>query len=214
MRKFFLSALLLASLFLLFCYVDVIPLPLRFAEQVSTAPARAFSTSSWEKAKRKAQAIRSFAVSNGYDSQYCFLVDMSIHSGKNRFFVYRLDRDSIEYSGLVTHGSGSDNQTGAKTYSNRPNSHCTSLGRYKIGHSYMGKFGLAYKLHGLDAGNSMALQRFVVLHGHGCVPDGEVYPQTICLSFGCPTVSPAFLTRLQGIIDQRDQPVLLWIYDQ
>ena len=77
--------MLLASLFLLFCYVDVIPLPLRFAEQASTAPARAYSTSSWEKAKRKAQAIRSFAVSNGYDSQYCFLVDMSIHSGKNRF---------------------------------------------------------------------------------------------------------------------------------
>lgn len=214
MRYFFLSALLLTSLFLLLCYVDVIPLPHRIAEQARAAPVKAYSTSSWEKAKRKAQAIRSFAASNGYDSQYCFLVDMSIHSGKNRFFVYRLDRDSIEYSGLVTHGSGSDNQNGAKTYSNRPNSHCTSLGRYKIGHSYMGKFGLAYKLYGLDAGNSMALQRFVVLHGHECVPDGEVYPLTICLSLGCPTVSPAFLTRLQGIIDQRNQPVLIWIYDQ
>ncbi len=152
-------------------------------------------------------------ISTGqYCRQFCFMIDMGMASGKKRFFVYNLEKDSIEMSGLVTHGSGSDRSGEAHFFSNRPGSNCTSLGRYRIGNSYEGKFGLAYKLYGLDPANSRAFDRFVVLHAHPCVPNDEVYPFPICLSLGCPTVSVDFLQILKKYIDKAEKPVILQLY--
>jgi hypothetical protein len=161
---------------------------------------------------QKALLAKDYVAGHGFNEKYCFLMDMRIASGKNRFFVYNLDKDSVEVAGLVAHGSGIGNDSGTPTFSNTPNSYCTSLGRYKIGNSYNGKFGLAYKLYGLDKTNSRAFDRFVVLHAHDCVPTGEVAPSPICESWGCPTVAPAFLTRLKKYLDRSEEPVLLWIY--
>jgi hypothetical protein len=161
--------------------------------------------------KQKAEDMTMFAKDNGYNTQYCFMVDMKIESGKKRFFVYNLLKDSVELSGLVTHGSGKTN-TGKIQFSNTANSLCTSVGKYKIGNSYTGKFGLAFKLYGLDETNSNALNRFVVLHAHSCVPNAETAPFPICESWGCPTVAPAFLGELKKYIEQSDNPVLLKIY--
>lgn len=152
-----------------------------------------------------------YAKANGCNTQYCFLVDMKVASGKKRFFVYNLQKDSIELSGLVTHGSGKVNTSDIQ-FSNIEGSLCTSLGKYKIGNSYTGKFGLAYKLYGLDASNSNAFNRFVVLHAHACVPNEETAPFPICESSGCPTVAPSFLTQLATYIDKADKPILLSIY--
>jgi hypothetical protein len=159
----------------------------------------------------KAEAAKNYIASHGFDDKYCFLMDMRIPSGKNRFFVYNLDNGSVENAGLVAHGSGTS-YSATPVFSNTPNSNCTSLGRYKIGKSYYGTFGLAYKLHGLDKTNSKAFDRFVVLHAHECVPNEEVAPATICRSWGCPTVSPSFLTQLKSYINASSKPVLLWIY--
>ena len=128
-----------------------------------------------------------------------------------RFFVYNLVKDSVEIAGLVAHGSGIANSD-TPGFSNTPNSYCTSLGKYKIGKSYNGKYGLAYKLYGLDKTNSKAFERFVVLHAHACVPNGEVSPLPICESWGCPTVSPSFLTLLKSYLDGAAKPVMLWVY--
>jgi hypothetical protein len=120
--------------------------------------------------------------------------------------------DSLEAAGLVTHGKGSESETGSLIFSNAPNSNCTSLGKYKIGSSYNGNFGLSYKLMGLDKTNSRALDRAVVLHSYLGVPKEEVYPASICLSEGCPAVSPAFFTQLKAYMDESQEPILLWIY--
>jgi len=162
--------------------------------------------------KQKAGLIRSYIESGNFSEEYCFLIDMRIASGKKRFFVYNLQKDSVELSGLVTHGSGSSVGTADLYFSNTSNSNCTSLGKYKIGNSYNGKFGLAYKLYGLDRTNSKAFERFVVLHAHDCVPNDEIDPLSICESWGCPTVSPTFLTELKKYIDKAEAPILLWIY--
>ena len=162
--------------------------------------------------KQKAASIKVFNQPGDYNSEYCFLIDMKITSGKKRFFVYNLEKDSVELSGLVAHGSGSDKGTGDLYFSNEPNSNCTSLGKYKVGNSYNGKFGLAFKLYGLDKTNSKVFERFVVLHAHSCVADKEVDPLPICESWGCPTVSPTFLTALKIYIDKANAPILLWIY--
>jgi hypothetical protein len=162
--------------------------------------------------KIQANKIASYAKLNGYNTEYCFLIDMKIPSGKKRFYIYNLIADSIEHTGLVTHGGGSGAYDEALTFSNIPNSAATSLGKYKIGVEYSGKFGMAFKLLGLDKTNSKAFERFVVLHGHSCVPSYEIYPEGICTSLGCPTVNPNFLNTLKKYIDNSAKPMLLWIY--
>jgi hypothetical protein len=162
--------------------------------------------------KEKAKSLHDCIEAGNYSRTICFLVDMRINSGKQRFFVYNLEKDSVEMAGLVTHGSGSGSNDEDIYFSNEPGSNCTSLGKYKIGRSYKGKFGLAYKLYGLDKTNDNAFERFVVLHAHSCVPNEEVYPLPICESWGCPTVSPSFLQTLRKYIDSAEKPILLNIY--
>ena len=153
--------------------------------------------------------LKKYLKANKFNTTHCFLIIMNIESGKKRFFVYNVSKDSVEIAGLVTHGSGIEGSDTIQ-FSNQFNSLCTSLGKYKVGKSYQGKFGLAYKLDGLDNSNSNAFNRFVVLHGHSCVPSSQV-PYPICQSWGCPTVAPSFLQQLQAYIDKSTKPILLEI---
>lgn len=162
--------------------------------------------------KQKATEAKAFAISNQYNSSICFLVDMKIRSGQNRFFVYGLNKNKVLKSGVVTHGRCNERWLTGRRYGNDPGCGCTSLGKYRIGAPYNGRFGLAYKLYGLDSTNSNAFQRFVVLHSHACVPETEVYNE-VCQSDGCPTVAPGFLQQLRTYIDHSGKPVLLWIYE-
>ncbi len=155
--------------------------------------------------------LKQVARRRHFNTRYCFLIDMKIASGKRRFFVYDLAGDSVLTAGLVTHGYGSNLQASA-SFSNVVGSNCSSLGNYKIGSSYTGRFGLAFKLYGLDSSNSNAFKRFVVLHAHPCVPEQEVAPQSICMSQGCPTVAPSFLLELGKYLGQAEAPVLLRIF--
>jgi len=165
-----------------------------------------------EKLKKKSIEAISFIKKSRYNQSVCFFIDMSLPSGQNRFFIYDIAKDSIQRSGLVTHGRCNQMWLEGRKYSNEPGCGCTSLGKYKIGNSYNGRFGLAYKLYGLDKTNSNAFKRFVVLHSHECVPGSEVQDE-ICQSDGCPTVSPDFLNQIRQIIDKSSHPILLWIYE-
>lgn len=171
-----------------------------------------FTNPSLEKAKLKAASVKLFAKQKGYNDNICFLADMSLPSGQNRFFVYNLKKDTLQNSGLVTHGRCNQYWLEGRKYGNTVGCGCTSLGKYKVGHSYNGRFGLAYKLYGLDKTNDKAFERFVVLHSHECVPEMEVKNE-ICQSDGCPTVSPGFLQQIKPIINSSSKPVLLWIYE-
>ena len=162
--------------------------------------------------KGKASEAARYARTKGFNTRYALLIDMRLPSGASRFFLYDLHADTPVRSGLVTHGRCNENWLEGRRYGNEVGCGCTSLGRYKIGYRYMGKFGLAYKLHGLDKTNSNAFERFVVLHAHDCVPEAAVSTE-ICQSDGCPTVAPGFLQQLAPIIDRSKDPLLLWIFD-
>jgi len=166
------------------------------------------------RAKQQADILKAELKSNNYNADYCFLVDMSLPSGKNRFFVYNLKTDQIEISSLVSHGLGSNNKETdeATRFSNDPSSLQTSLGRYRVGSSYVGKFGLAFKLFGLDKTNDRAFDRAIVLHAHNSIPTTETYPIPISVSLGCPTVSPSFLEILNGYIKGSKKPIMMLIY--
>ena len=161
----------------------------------------------------KATLLKQYAVTHRFNGSRCFLVDMKVASGKNRFFVYDLEKDSVILAGLVAHGSCDAGFQTDPRFSNTPNGGCSSLGKYQIGNHYRGKFGLAYKLYGLDSSNSHAYGRNIVLHSYDCVPEQETDPIPICNSRGCPMVSPGFLDHLAFIIDGSEKPILLWIFD-
>jgi hypothetical protein len=147
-----------------------------------------------------------------YNKEIAFFIDMGIGSGKYRFFVYNLKTNKIIDQGLVTHGFGSESKsTGEMTFSNVNNSLCTSLGKYSVGNSYLGSYGKAYKLYGLDKTNSNAFNRNIVLHKMSTVPDQE-QNEFIEKSFGCPAVNERYFDRLAGIIDDSNSNIILSIY--
>jgi hypothetical protein len=160
----------------------------------------------------RANDIGDYAIEKGYSTKFCFLIDMTIASGRDRFFVYDLENKAVAYSGLVAHGCCNETFISHPKFSNSSSSGCSSLGKYKVGAFYTGKYGPSYRLYGLESSNSNAFQRGVVIHGYDCVPDKEIYPMVLCNSLGCPMVSYNFFDRLSRIIDHSEKPILLWIY--
>ena len=160
----------------------------------------------------RASIVRRFALGKDFSTTYCFLIDMSIHSGRKRFFVYDLERNTVVMSGLVSHGSCNGVFQDQAKFSNVPGENCTSQGKYKVGEKYRGQYGKSYKLYGLESTNSNAYKRAIVLHSYSCIPDQEIYPRVACNSSGCAGVSPAFFEKLSSLIDRSKKPIVLWIY--
>ncbi|WP_163409264.1 murein L,D-transpeptidase catalytic domain-containing protein [Flavobacterium ajazii] len=166
-----------------------------------------------KKLKSEIAEIRSFlGKSSKYNSDVALFLDMKIESGRNRFFIYDLKHNKLLNKGLVGHGSGSETGiSGELKFSNVKNSNCSSLGKYSIGSSYVGTFGKAYKLHGLDKTNSNAFDRNIVLHKYSEIPfDEQPYP--ICNSLGCPMVNEKFFGILEKLIDNSKKKIILVMY--
>jgi len=176
--------------------------------QITTSSDKGF----FPKMKEKINAAKKFVLKKNYNNRTCFFIDMSLPSGQKRFFIYNLADDTLLASGLVAHGNCFEYWLEGRRYSNVVGSGCTSLGKYKIGNPYTGKFGYSYKLYGLDNTNNNAFERTVVLHAHSCIPESEVADE-ICQSNGCPAVAPGFLIQLKSIINHSAKPILLWIYE-
>ena len=156
--------------------------------------------------------VENYAAQNNMSTEYCFLVDMSLPSGRNRFFVYDLKKNSVIHSGLVAHGSCNETFLSRPRFSNEAKTGCSSLGKYQVGEFYKGKYGKSFRLHGLDNCNSNAYKRAVVIHGYDCVPDKEIFPRVLCNSMGCVMVSYKFFDKLARIINKTGKPIVLWVY--
>ncbi len=137
-----------------------------------------------------------------------FYVDLSRPSGDFRFFVVNMEDATISGMGLCCNGKIDTN--GQVIFSNVPGSGCSSRGVYRIGASYVGSWGRAYRLHGLSATNSNAYARNIVLHAYKGIPRLPT-GKPICRSEGCPTVNPEFLNELSSIVDGSPKPTLLLI---
>lgn len=147
-----------------------------------------------------------------YNKEIAFFIDMKIESGKCRFFVCNLKTNEIIDEGLAAQGLGSVTDVeGELKFSNENRSFCTSLGRYSIGNQYTGIYGKAYKLYGLDATNSNAFNRNIVLHKSESVPYEE-QEQLICRSLGCPMVNELFFNRIEELISYSKTKIILNIY--
>ncbi len=179
----------------------------------------ASSDSTALKVLNKSKEAFKYCKDNGLNIDYCLLIDMSVHSGKYRLFVYDFKTDSIISSGLCSHGCcnsdwGSDWTKNRPNFSDVPESHCSSLGKYKIGFCGYSNWGINinYQLHGLDATNANAFSRLIVLHSWEMVPDTELYPDGTPEGWGCPAVSNNQMKFIDELIRKSDTPLLLWIY--
>lgn len=161
----------------------------------------------------RVKTIKQFISTNSkYNNELAFFIDMRIMSGKNRFIVYDLKNNKIVDQGLVAHGIGSETLNNEELkFSNANSSFCTALGKYYIGNDYLGKFGKAYKLYGLDPTNSNAFARSIVLHKYDKVPYEE-QDRAICHSLGCPMVNEIYYGRIEKLIDTSKRNIILDIY--
>ncbi len=173
-----------------------------------------------QKLRQKAAKAKVYCASNTMNADICFLIDMSIHSGKYRLFIWDFTGDSILYKAKCSHGCcnsnwSSDDSSTNPTFSNVPDSHCSSLGKYRIGSRGWSNLGIHvnYKLHGLEEQNSNAYRRYIVFHSWDIMPDEETYPDGAPESWGCPAVSNSFMQLAdQQLKAQENKNVLLWIY--
>ena len=212
MKRFLVIALLVAAVVVTMVSIGRVVTPASGGDQ-STIPVDTVDS----RLQEKADFALAFCKAKGFDTERCFLVDMKIHSGKNRFFVWDFNENKAVHSGLCCHGSGKGESTGsAPVFSNEEGSHCTSLGKYRIGERSHSRYGINihYKLHGLEPTNSNAYKRIVVLHSFDPVPANEIYPLHLPMGFslGCPVVSNSMMRNLDEYLKQTEKPVLLWIY--
>ncbi len=156
--------------------------------------------------------IKKFLKDKNYNQEIAVFINFKTYSGKYRYFVYDLKKNKILQKAIVSHGSGSviRNSDGL-AFSNTEGSYQSSLGKYEILQSYNGKFGKAYRMNGLDASNSRAMERAIVLHSLGCVPDKESSAPA-CLSLGCPMLSVNAFKETAGYLDRSEKPVILYAF--
>ena len=93
------------------------------------------------------------------------VADFSQPSRVPRFHIVDMMSGRVDTL-LVAHGRGSDpGHTGwLQSFSNRPGSAATSQGHYLTGGYYFGRHGRSMHLRGLDATNSNAEDRAIVVH--------------------------------------------------
>lgn len=93
------------------------------------------------------------------------IADFARASTLPRLHFVNLERGDIR-SFLVSHGRGSDPAHSGflQSFSNGIGSEATSRGAYLTCEWYNGKYGTSIRLEGLDADNSNALDRAIVMH--------------------------------------------------
>lgn len=144
------------------------------------------------------------------DKQILTICDLSISANENRMWIIDLAQKKVLLHTLVAHGQGSGEEYAVK-FSNKMNSHQTSLGFYVTGDTYNGDHGRSLYLHGMDRGfNNMAYERDIVVHGAEYVSKDFICSnERLGRSWGCPAV-PAKLSN--KVIDHIKDRTCLFIY--
>ena len=138
------------------------------------------------------------------------ICDMSQSSRNKRLYILDMDQHTVLVNTYVAHGRNSGTEF-ARSFSNSPSSHKSSLGFYITQGTYSGNNGLSLKIRGMERGfNDKALGRNIVVHGSQYVgPDFLEMNQFCGRSYGCPAV-PA--DESDEIIDLIKEGSCLFIY--
>lgn len=169
--------------------------------------------------RAKAKMALAFCEERNFNKEISILIDMSLHSGVKRFILWDFQKDTILHSAIVSHGCcdhlwSSDLSRTNPIFSNIEGSHCSSLGKYRVGERGVSSWGvkIKYALHGLETTNSNAYERFIVFHSWDLVPEAEVYPDGSPEGWGCPSVSNESFLLVDEYLKDSKKPILFWIY--
>jgi hypothetical protein len=131
---------------------------------------------------------------------YVTIVDFSKRSNERRFFIFDL-RKSRVIPLLTTHGTNSDpnNQGMATVFSNTEDSLQSSLGFFLTLDAYEGLNGYSLRLRGIEASNSNAEKRGIVIHSAPYVSEdlGRAGRSWGCLALD-PKVSRSVINHLMS----------------
>ena len=117
------------------------------------------------------------------------LIDFRKSANSKRLWVLDIIKKKLLYLALTAHGQNTG-EVFASKFSNKHNSHQSSLGFYITGNTYVGKHGISLKLLGVKSGiNDQAEARAIVMHGADYVSDEYIKKfGRLGRSFGCPAV--------------------------
>jgi len=129
------------------------------------------------------------------------ICDYTLSSNLKRMWILDLKANKLLLNTYVAHGQGTGEEF-ATTFSNKENSHQSSIGFYLTGDTYQGQHGLSLYLHGMDENyNSAAYQRAIVLHGAHYVSESFIQQnKRLGRSWGCPAVSNELAPEIINLI--------------
>ena len=128
--------------------------------------------------------------------------DFSQSSENKRFYIIDVKNFKVLMNTHVAHGKKSGLQYASK-FSNKMESHQSSLGFYVTKGTYKGKHGLSLRLTGVDKGfNSNAEKRAIVVHGAQYIGENREDAVNMGRSFGCPAVPQAQSARVINLIKE------------
>lgn len=138
------------------------------------------------------------------------IIDYSCPSVAKRLFVIDLLKNEIVFKSYVAHGRNSG-LNHAESFSNRIQSHKSSLGFYITGSTYDGKHGYSLRLKGIEAEiNDNAWKRAIVMHSASYVSEDFIQRNgRLGRSHGCPAVP---VENHQYLIDLIKNNTCLFVY--
>lgn len=162
----------------------------------------------------RAKELLEYCRREGYNTRVALFVDLSRHSGRRRFVAWDMVRMVSIFTSPVSHGSGSEMSHVRSAYarfSNEDGSHLSSLGRAVVAERYEGRYGVAYRLDGLETTNSNLRSRCVVLHGWEHTTSYPIWPRATVGSFGCPVLSRRMMARVDELL-RREKGVIIEVF--
>lgn len=145
-----------------------------------------------------------------YNKEVISICDFSQSSRRKRLYIIDIEEKKLLVNTYVAHGRKSGGEY-ARSFSNNPESHKSSLGFYRTRQTYYGGHGLALTIEGLETGiNDRADERKIVVHGSDYVGSNFLRSNRFNgRSYGCPAV-PAKDT--QKVINTIKDGSCLFIY--
>ena len=120
------------------------------------------------------------------------LIDYSRPSVEPRLWVFDLNSGDLLFKELVAHGRNTG-ENFANAFSDRMNSHQSSIGLFVTRDTYVGTNGYSLRMDGLEPGfNGRARERAIVMHGAPYVSEAIAARQgRLGRSWGCPALREA-----------------------
>ena len=138
------------------------------------------------------------------------ICDYSQSSTSKRLYVIDLEKGEILFNTYVSHGKNSGSEY-ATSFSNRPETHKSSLGFMVTGDTYDGKNGYSMHFDGMEPCiNDKVRSRDIVMHGSNYV-NAERADEGAAMgrSFGCPAISYSIHKK---IIDRIKEGSCFFVY--